>query len=139
MGNVILYEEHRCILESDKKWLDDAIINAVQYLLHSQYGMPGFQATTLGYHLTFDIMRKGFIQILHNLEDHWFSQFQPLDCHQAMCTSMIVSITLILIMALNKFVPFFILLTMQCISISWMLINRLIIQTVACMPLRMLS
>ena len=63
------------------------------------------------------------------------SQFQPLDCHQAMCTSMIVSITLVLIMALNKFVPFFMLLTMQCISISWMLINRLIIQTVACMPL----
>ena len=33
VGNVIMYEEHRCILESDKKWLDDAIINAVQYLL----------------------------------------------------------------------------------------------------------
>ena len=30
VGNVILYEKHRCILESDKKWLDDAIINAVQ-------------------------------------------------------------------------------------------------------------
>ena len=29
VGNVILYE-HRCILESDKKWLDDVIINAVQ-------------------------------------------------------------------------------------------------------------
>ena len=62
------------------------------------------------------------------------SQFQPLDCHQAMCTSVIVSITFVLIMAL---VPFFMLLTMQCISISWMLINRLIVQTVACMPLRM--
>ena len=49
VGNVILYEEHRCILESNKKWLDDGIVNAVQYLLHSQYGMPGFQATTLGY------------------------------------------------------------------------------------------
>ena len=73
VGNVIMYEEHRCILESDKKWLDDAIINAVQYLLHSQYGMPGFQAAILGYHLTFDIMRKGFIQILHNGEDHWFT------------------------------------------------------------------
>ena len=70
VGNVILYEEHRCILESDKKWLDDAIINAVQYLLHSQYGMPGFQA---GHHLTFDIMRKSFIQFLHNGEDHWFT------------------------------------------------------------------
>ena len=59
VGNVILYEEHRCILQSDKKWLDDAIINAVQYLLHSQYGMPGFQATTLGYHLTFQGRRQG--------------------------------------------------------------------------------
>ena len=45
----------------------------VQYLLHSQYGLPGFQATTLGYHLTFDIMRNGFIQILHNGEDNWFT------------------------------------------------------------------
>ena len=50
-------------------------------------------------------------------------KFQPLDCCQAMCTSMIVSITLVLIMVLNKFVPFFILLTMQCIPISWMVIN----------------
>ena len=73
VGKVILYEEHRCILDNDKKWLDDAIINAVQYLLHSQYGLPGFQATTLGYHLTFDVMGKGFIQILHNGEDHWFT------------------------------------------------------------------
>ena len=72
-GKCYTYEEHRCILESDKKWLDDAIINAVQYILHSQYGMPEFQATTLGYHLIFDIMRKGFIQILHNGEDHWFT------------------------------------------------------------------
>ena len=73
VGNVILYEEHRCILESDKKWLDDAIINSVQYLLHSQYGLPGFHATTLGYHLTFHVMRKGVIQILHNGDDHWFT------------------------------------------------------------------
>ena len=94
VGNVTLYDGHRCILESDKKWLDDAIINAVQYLLHSQYSMPGFQATTLGYHLTFEIMRKGFIQNLHK-ERIIGSQFQPLDCHQAMCTSMIVSLTLV--------------------------------------------
>ena len=129
VGNVI---EHRCILKSDKKWLDYAIINAVQYILHSQYGMPGFQATTtLGYHVTFDIMRKGFIQILHNGEDHWFtiSTLGLPSGHVHIYDSLI---TLVLIMALNKFVPFFILLTMP---ISWMLINKLIIQTVACMPL----
>ena len=45
-------------------------INASQY---SQYGICGLQATTLGYHLTFDIMRKDFVQILHNGEDHWFT------------------------------------------------------------------
>ena len=27
VGKVTLYEEHRCILDIDKKWLDDAIIN----------------------------------------------------------------------------------------------------------------
>ena len=124
MGNVILYEKHRCILESDKKCLDDAIINAVQYLLHSQYGMPGFQATILGYHLiTFDRMRKGFIQILHNGEDHWFTistlglPSDHVHIYDSLCNTC---------MALNKFVPFFILLTMQCIS------DVLIIQTVAC-------
>ena len=131
-----MFEEHRCILESDKKWLGDAIINAVQYLLHSQYGMPGFQATTLGYHLTFDIMRKGFIQILHNGEDHWFTistlglpsgHVHIYDSHYNTCTDH----------GIEQICSLFILLTMQRISISWMLINRLIIQTVACMPLRM--
>lgn len=46
------------------------LINALQFLLHSQYGRPGFQATTLAYNLRFDVMRE-FIQILHNGEDHW--------------------------------------------------------------------
>ena len=122
MGKVILYEEHRCILDSDKKWLDDAIINAVQYLLHSQYGLPGFQATILGYHLTYDVVRKGFIQILHNGEDHWFT-ISTLGLPSG---HVHISITLVLIMVLNKFL---ILLTMQCISTSWMFINRLIIYT----------
>ena len=67
--DVKLYDEHRCILESNK-WVDDVLINASQFLLHSQYGRPGFQATTLAYNLRFDVMRE-FIQILHNGEDHW--------------------------------------------------------------------
>eukprot|EP00731_Ephydatia_muelleri_P028804 Em0020g448a len=67
--DVKLYEEHRCILESNK-WVDDVLINASQFLLHSQYGRSGFQATTLAYNLRFDVMRE-FIQILHNGEDHW--------------------------------------------------------------------
>ena len=67
--DVKLYEEHRCILESNK-WVDDVLINASQFLLHSQYGRPGFQATTLAYNLRFNVMRE-FIQVLHNGEDHW--------------------------------------------------------------------
>ena len=73
VGNVVLSEEHKCIIESNIQWLDDIIINASQYLLHSQYGICGLQATTLGNHLTFDIMKKDFVQILHNREDHWFT------------------------------------------------------------------
>ena len=68
VGNVVLSEEHKCIIESNIQWLDDVIINASQYLLHSQYGICGLQATTLGNHLTFDIMKKDFVQILHNRE-----------------------------------------------------------------------
>ena len=73
VGDVLLSEEHKSIIESNTQWLDDAIINASQYLLHSQYGISRLQATTLGYHLTFDIMRKDFVQIFHNGEDHWLT------------------------------------------------------------------
>ena len=37
VGNVVLSEEHKCIIESNTQGLDDIIINASQYLLHSQY------------------------------------------------------------------------------------------------------
>ncbi|KAL5457687.1 hypothetical protein EMCRGX_G034973 [Ephydatia muelleri] len=67
--DVKLYEEHRCILESNK-WVVDVLINASQFLLHSQYGRLRFQATTLAYNKRFDVMRE-FIQILHNGDDHW--------------------------------------------------------------------
>ena len=48
------YELRRTIL-SDRGWLDDNVINAVQSLLKDQYGMAGLQKTTLGYHLQFDV------------------------------------------------------------------------------------
>ena len=70
VGNVVLSEEHKSIIESNIQWLDDVIINASQNLLHS---ICGLQETTLGNHLTFDIMKKDFVQILHNREDHWFT------------------------------------------------------------------
>ena len=118
------------------KWLDDAIINAVQYLLDSQYGMAGFQATTLGYHLTCDIMRKGFIQILHNGKDRWFTisslglqsgHVHIYDSLYNTCTDHgIEHICSILYTPTNA------------VHLHFMDVdNRLIIQTVACMPLRM--
>ena len=43
VGNVVLSEEHKCIIEFNTQWLDDFIINASQYLLHSRYGIRGLQ------------------------------------------------------------------------------------------------
>ena len=37
VGNVVRSEEHKCIIESTAQGLDDIIINASQYILHSQY------------------------------------------------------------------------------------------------------
>ena len=117
--DVKLYEEHRCILESNK-WVDDVLINASQFLLHSQYGRPGFQATTLAYNIRFDVMRE-FIQILHNGDDHWVTistiglpsgLMNVFDSLYDTCNSFI---------SLNKYVQFYVHLTMRYISISWIL------------------
>ena len=32
---MVLSEEHECIIESNTQWIDDTVINASQYLLHS--------------------------------------------------------------------------------------------------------
>ena len=58
---------------SSTGWLDDKIVNAAQSLLRKQFGLAGLQNTTLGYTLTYDIMRKQFVQILHNGQDHWLT------------------------------------------------------------------
>ena len=52
VGNGVLSEEHKCVIESNTQWLDDIIINASRYLLHRQDGVCELQTTTLGYHLT---------------------------------------------------------------------------------------
>ena len=66
------YELRRTIL-SDRGWLDDNVIKAAQSLLKDQYGMAGLQKTTLGYHLQYDVMRREFVQIVHNGENHWLT------------------------------------------------------------------
>ena len=58
---------------SSTGWLDDKIVNAAQSLLRKQFGLAGLQNTTLGYTLTYDIMRKQFVQILHNGQNHWLT------------------------------------------------------------------
>ena len=118
MEDVKLYEEHRCILESNK-WVDDVLINASQFLLHSQYGRPGFQAATLAYNLRIDVMRE-FIQILHNGEDHWvtISTIGLPSGHVNVFDSLYDTS---IVLSLNKYVQFYVHLTMQYISISWIL------------------
>ena len=58
---------------SKNGWLYDIIVNAAQSVLQMQYGVPGLQNTLLGQYLTYGIMRKGFIQILHNADNHWIT------------------------------------------------------------------
>ena len=65
------YEKHKEILISETGWLDDSIVIAAQYMLQMHYSIPGLQNTLLGYSLTYEIMRKEFIHILHNDDNHW--------------------------------------------------------------------
>ena len=71
IGKINLSEKHKEILISETGWLDDSIVNAAQYMLQMHYSIPGLQNTLLGYSLTYEIMRKEFIQILHNGDNHW--------------------------------------------------------------------
>ena len=68
-----LSPKYKDILSTDE-WLDDEIINAAQSLLKKQFShIHGLQDTNLGSTLTFDIMRKEFVQILFTGEDHWLT------------------------------------------------------------------
>ena len=71
IGKINLSEKHKEILISETGWLDDSIVIAAQYMLQMHYSIPGLQNTLLGYSLTYEIMRKEFIQILHNGDNHW--------------------------------------------------------------------
>ena len=62
-----------CTVLSSTGWLDDTIINQAQSILREQFGAAGFQNTTLGTRLLFDVIRSEFIQILHNGKNHWLT------------------------------------------------------------------
>ena len=53
--------------------MDDLIVNAAQDLLKEQFEISGFQNTTLGCNLSFDILRSEFVQILHKGKNHWLT------------------------------------------------------------------
>ena len=80
---------------SKNGWLDDIIVNAAQSVLQMHYGVSGLQNTLLGQYLTYDIMRKRFIQILHNGDNHWITVstlgLQPshIRIYDSLCTSLI--------------------------------------------------
>ena len=61
------------ILLSPSGWLNDVLITAAQTILKQQYGIAGFQETTRGITMSFDIMAEEFVQILHDGVGHWFT------------------------------------------------------------------
>ena len=72
----------RCLLQygdlkliSNKRMLNDNVINAVQKMLHTQYpDIDGLQDTILGQTLNYEIYRsKPFVQILHDGNIHWLA------------------------------------------------------------------
>ena len=54
-------------------WLSDPIIDAAQLLLKKKCKLPGFQETSYGMTLAFDVQRREFIQILHDGFGHWLT------------------------------------------------------------------
>ena len=51
----------------------DGLMTALlmQHSIYALYSIPGLQNTLLGYSLIYEIMRKEFIQIPHNGDNHW--------------------------------------------------------------------
>ena len=72
-GNYTLTQKEREILMSPAGWLSDPIINAAQLHLKEESGLLGFQETTLGMTLAYDVPQGGFIQIVHDGFGHWLT------------------------------------------------------------------
>ncbi len=74
--------EHERILLSDA-WLDDKLVNAGQTLIKARFpNIHGFQDVSLGQTLAFDIMKEGFVQVLHTGRGHWIT-VSTIGCHTA--------------------------------------------------------
>ena len=71
-NGVPLTAEHKTILQSKEKWLDDTIITAAQSLLHKQFPyIEGFQKPFLGTQLAMEPQAGEFVQILCVRNSHW--------------------------------------------------------------------
>ena len=76
---ILLKNKHKTILLSSDEWLDDDVINAVQFLLKQKYKINGFQATLLSESLTMEPQRGAFIQVLIVRKSHWIT-VSTIDC-----------------------------------------------------------
>ena len=65
-----LYRSDRNSL-NDGEWLTDAVINASQSLLKSQFKIGGLQSTNHGHTLTYDVVHEEFVQVLNIRGNHW--------------------------------------------------------------------
>ncbi len=74
-----LDRKHGDILLSND-WLDDKLVNAGQALIKELFpNVCGLQDVSLGQTLAFDVMKEGFVQVLHtgrgHCVHHWLSHF----------------------------------------------------------------
>ena len=70
---ILLKKKHKSMLLSSDEWLDDDVINAVQFLLKQKYKINGFQATLLSETLTMEPQRGAFVQVLIVRKSHWIT------------------------------------------------------------------
>ena len=71
---ILLKVKHKNMLLSSVEWLDDEVINAVQFLLKQKYPtINGFQSTLLSETITIEPQRGKFVQVLNTRESRWIT------------------------------------------------------------------
>lgn len=74
LGSFTLTQFDKMILESEKEWITDSIINASQFLLQAEYPkIGGLQDVLLGQIQGFKPVEGPFVQILNENQNHWFT------------------------------------------------------------------
>lgn len=74
IGSITLTQFDKMVLETEKEWITDSIINACQYLLQKEYpNIGGFQDVLLTQIQGFQPVEGKFVQILNENQNHWFT------------------------------------------------------------------